>query len=108
MGMILALNLRVLPPGAPPSPRASEEAWMNPSRKKGEKDIELVAARLKEQLLSLCPRTARSNRSFLFKQAQDPSVDKVKAMVGSLRHFAREKRVVVHYNGHGVDRKSVV
>ena len=104
--MILALNLRVSPPGAPPSPRARSEAWIMPSKKKNDRSVDVIARVLKEQFLNLCPKASRTSRSFLFKQCQDPPVDTVKSMCVQMRTFAKDKRIVLHYNGHGVPKPS--
>ena len=39
-----------------------------------------------------------------YKQSLDPTVEEVKKLCDTLRRNAKDERVLMHYNGHGVPR----
>jgi len=104
VGIALALNLKVSPPDAPPSPRAREEAGFLPSRKAIDNDIEKIGQILKTQYSNWLPKNLGRGKGVPVKTCLDPSTDQIKSFCLQLRSNAGEKRVVFHYNGHGVPK----
>lgn len=104
LGIVLALNLRVGSPDAPPTPRPHQESWIIPSRKPQDNAIEIVNSRLQEQYSQWAPKSTGSRGGIKYKACLDPTLDDVNKLCTSLRQYAREKRVLFHYNGHGVPR----
>ena len=46
----------------------------------------------------------RSAKPLKFRRALDPTVEDVRALCLGLRRQAKNDRVILHYNGHGVPR----
>lgn len=106
---MLALNLTVAPPDAPPSPRPKMECWTEPAKRRQDKGIDTVAANLQAQYLKWDPRAmsrgaSRGRPGIRVKQCLDPTQEDVKRMCISLRQYAHTKRLIFHYNGHGAPR----
>ena len=95
------MNFKTSPPDAPPSPRARKEAWIIPSKRPGDRSVELIADAIKHQYLQLFPKSKKTASCF-YQQALDPGVDSVKTIFTSLRQSAGDHRILFHYNGHGV------
>lgn len=59
--------------------------------------MENVGAQLQDQYQRLHARAR-------FKSCLDPTTDEVKRLCLHLRRYAKDERVLIHYNGHGVPR----
>ncbi|KAJ5095649.1 Armadillo-like helical [Penicillium alfredii] len=80
------------------NPTSKLECWVDPTSTTGggqNKIMEQIGKKLQEQYETLSLRTR-------YKQYLDPSVDETKKFCISLRRNAKDERVLLHYNGHGV------
>lgn len=96
--LAICLNLGVDPPDVvKTNPSAKLESWVDPSAHTGgqTKALEEIGKRLQEQYETLSLRTR-------YKVYLDPSVEETKRFCVSLRRYAKDERVLFHYNGHGV------
>jgi len=96
--LAICLNLGVDPPDVvKTNPTAKLEAWVDPTATTAgqTKFIEQIGRRLQEQYEALSLRTR-------YKQYLDPSIEETKRFCISLRRNAKDERVLLHYNGHGV------
>ncbi|KAJ5103779.1 hypothetical protein N7532_004308 [Penicillium argentinense] len=81
--LAICLNIGVDPPDVvKTNPTSKLECWQ-------------IGKKLQEQYETLSLRTR-------YKQYLDPSVDETKKFCISLRRNAKDERVLLHYNGHGV------
>lgn len=96
--LAICLNIGVEPPDQlKTSPGAKLEAWQDPTQPPVQKALETIGKSLQAQYETLAIRTR-------YKQYLDPSVEETKKFCVSLRRNAREERVLLHYNGHGVPK----
>lgn len=97
--IMLCLNIGVDPPDVVKTqPCARLEAWVDPANVIDQKKaIEQIGRNLQQQYETLSTRTR-------YKQSLDPCVDDAKRVCVGLRRSARDDRILVHYNGHGVPR----
>jgi hypothetical protein len=103
IGLILALNTGTDPPDLhKPHPCATLECWIDPSKLSRSKAKDVIAERLELQYAKW--QLVRSARPLKYKRAVDPTVEDVRALCMQLRRQAKQERVLVHYNGHGVPR----
>lgn len=97
--LAICLNIGVDPPDVVKTNPASKlECWVDPTSTTGggqNKIMEQIGKKLQEQYETLSLRTR-------YKQYLDPSVDETKKFCISLRRNAKDERVLLHYNGHGV------
>ncbi|KAJ5888440.1 hypothetical protein N7495_008481 [Penicillium taxi] len=97
--LAICLNIGVDPPDVvKTNPSAKLECWVDPTSTTGggqNKIMEQIGKKLQEQYETLSLRTR-------YKQYLDPSVDETKKFCISLRRNAKDERVLLHYNGHGV------
>ncbi|KAJ5239635.1 Armadillo-like helical [Penicillium chermesinum] len=97
--LAICLNIGVDPPDVvKTNPTAKLECWVDPTSTTGggqNKIMEQIGKKLQEQYETLSLRTR-------YKQYLDPSVDETKKFCISLRRNAKDERVLLHYNGHGV------
>ena len=97
--LAICLNIGVDPPDVvKTNPSAKLECWVDPTSMTGggqNKIMEQIGKKLQEQYESLSIRTR-------YKQYLDPSVDETRKFCVSLRRNAKDERVLLHYNGHGV------
>ncbi|CAL5872696.1 uncharacterized protein PFLUO_LOCUS6963 [Penicillium psychrofluorescens] len=97
--LAICLNIGVDPPDVvKTNPAAKLECWVDPTSTTGggqNKIMEQIGKKLQEQYETLSLRTR-------YKQYLDPSVDETKKFCISLRRNAKDERVLLHYNGHGV------
>eukprot|EP00123_Amoebidium_parasiticum_P013960 comp22248_c1_seq1/m.32844 comp22248_c1_seq1/g.32844 ORF comp22248_c1_seq1/g.32844 comp22248_c1_seq1/m.32844 type:complete len:1305 (-) comp22248_c1_seq1:384-4298(-) len=101
VGLIVALNIGVDPPDIfKTSPCARKECWLDIHNLPPNKALEQVGQRLQQQYDKLNSRQGQVR----YKPCLDPTVDDVKKMCAALRRCAKDERVLVHYNGHGVPR----
>ncbi|KAF1983882.1 WD repeat-containing protein-like protein mip1 [Aulographum hederae CBS 113979] len=99
--LALCLNIGVDPPDViKTSPCAKMECWIDPTQStssQGSGPINLIGKQLQTQYEQLSLRTR-------YKLSLDPTVEEAKRYWGNLRKNARNERVLLHYNGHGVPR----
>jgi regulatory associated protein of mTOR len=96
--LAVCLNIGVEPPDQlKTSPGAKLEAWTDPSIPPVQKALENIGKALQAQYETLAIRTR-------YKQYLDPSVEETKKFCISLRRNAKDERVLLHYNGHGVPK----
>lgn len=94
----VCLNIGVEPPDQlRTSPGAKLEAWQDPTIPPVQKALENIGKALQSQYETLAIRTR-------YKQYLDPSVEETKKFCISLRRSAKDERVLLHYNGHGVPK----
>lgn len=97
--LAICLNIGVDPPDVvKTNPSSKLECWVDPTSTTGggqNKIMEQIGKKLQEQYETLSLRTR-------YKQYLDPSVDETKKFCISLRRNAKDERVLLHYNGHGV------
>ncbi|EOO01891.1 putative torc1 growth control complex subunit kog1 protein [Phaeoacremonium minimum UCRPA7] len=96
--LAVCLNIGVEPPDQlRTTPGAKLEAWQDPSIPPVQKALENIGKTLQAQYETLAIRTR-------YKQYLDPSVEETKKFCISLRRNAKDERVLLHYNGHGVPK----
>ena len=96
--LAVCLNIGVEPPDQlRTSPGAKLEAWNDPTVHPVSKTLENIGKSLQAQYETLAIRTR-------YKQYLDPSVEETKKFCISLRRNAKDERVLLHYNGHGVPK----
>lgn len=96
--LAVCLNIGVEPPDQlKTNPGAKLEAWQDPTVPPVQKALENIGKALQGQYETLAIRTR-------YKQYLDPSVEETKKFCISLRRNAKDERVLLHYNGHGVPK----
>jgi regulator-associated protein of mTOR len=96
--LAVCLNIGVDPPDQlKTSPGAKLEAWTDPTVPPAQKALENIGKALQAQYETLAIRAR-------YKQYLDPSVEETKKFCISLRRNAKDERVLLHYNGHGVPK----
>ena len=96
--LAVCLNIGVEPPDQlKTSPGAKLEAWTDPFVPPATKALETIGKNLQQQYENISVRTR-------YKQYLDPSVEETKKFCISLRRNAKDERVLLHYNGHGVPK----
>ncbi|KYK59900.1 meiotic regulator-interacting protein [Drechmeria coniospora] len=96
--LAVCLNIGVEPPDQlRTTPGARLEAWTDPSVPPIQKALENIGKALQSQYETLAIRAR-------YKQYLDPSVEETKKFCVSLRRNAKDERVLLHYNGHGVPK----
>ncbi|KAI1424549.1 raptor N-terminal caspase like domain-containing protein [Xylaria sp. FL1777] len=94
----VCLNIGVEPPDQlKTNPGAKLEAWQDPFVPPATKALESIGKSLQTQYENISVRTR-------YKQYLDPSVEETKKFCMSLRKNAKDERVLLHYNGHGVPK----
>lgn len=96
--LAVCLNIGVEPPDQlKTNPGSKLEAWQDPTVPPVQKALENIGKALQTQYETLAIRTR-------YKQYLDPSVEETKKFCISLRRNAKDERVLLHYNGHGVPK----
>lgn len=96
--LAVCLNIGVDPPDQlKTTPGAKLEAWTDPTIPPAQKALENIGKALQAQYETLAIRAR-------YKQYLDPSVEETKKFCISLRRSAKDERVLLHYNGHGVPK----
>ncbi|VUC33151.1 unnamed protein product [Clonostachys rosea] len=96
--LAVCLNIGVEPPDQlKTNPGAKLEAWTDPTVPPVQKALENIGKALQAQYETLAIRAR-------YKQYLDPSVEETKKFCISLRRNAKDERVLLHYNGHGVPK----
>ena len=98
VALVMCLNIGVDPPDVLKiSPCARMECWINPLAMQPAKALEAIGKALQAQYERWQPRAK-------YKTQLDPTVEDVKKLCQSCRRNAKNERVLLHYNGHGVPR----
>ena len=98
VALVMCLNIGVDPPDVLKiSPCARMECWINPLAMQPAKALEAIGKALQAQYERWQPRAK-------YKTQLDPTVEDVKKLCQSCRRAAKNERVLLHYNGHGVPR----
>lgn len=101
VALVLCLNVGVDPPDIlKTQPCAKLECWVDPFSMPPQKALEAIGSELQKQYERWQPRAR-------YKQSLDPTVDDVKKFCTSLRRGAKDDRVLLHYNGHGVPKPTI-
>ena len=101
VALILCLNIGVDPPDVLKiSPCARMQCWINPLSMQPQKALDAIGKALQAQYERWQPRAK-------YKLQLDPTVEDVKKLCVSCRRNAKNERVLLHYNGHGVPRPTV-
>ncbi|OIW30816.1 hypothetical protein CONLIGDRAFT_700427 [Coniochaeta ligniaria NRRL 30616] len=96
--LAVCLNIGVEPPDQlRTNPGARLEAWNDPTVPPVAKALENIGNSLQAQYETLAIRTR-------YKKYLDPSIEETKKFCMSLRRNAKDERVLLHYNGHGVPK----
>jgi len=105
VGLILALNIGTDPPDvSKPSPCAKLQCWMDPSSTSRAKAREQIGVLLEGQYARW---QGQLRAKLKYKRALDPTVEEVRNLCNSLRRTAKNERVILHYNGHGVPKPTL-
>lgn len=103
VGLVMALNVGTDPPDiTKPHPCAKLQCWMDPSSISRAKAKEKIGERLEAQYAKW--QQQRAAKPLKYRRALDPTVEDVRALCLGLRRQARNERILLHYNGHGVPR----
>lgn len=98
--LILALNIGTDPPDLnKPTPCAKLQCWLDPTSMSRAKAKERIGERLEQQYAKWQQRS-----KLKYRRALDPTVDTVRELCFRMRETAKNERVLLHYNGHGVPR----
>ena len=101
VALVLCLNIGVDPPDVLKiSPCARMQCWINPLSMQPQKALDAIGKALQAQYERWQPRAK-------YKLQLDPTVEDVKKLCLSCRRNAKNERVLLHYNGHGVPRPTV-
>ena len=96
--LLVCLNLGVDPPDVvKTNPCATMECWVDVPNltSSNTKILETIGRKLQDQYENLSIKTR-------YKQYLDPSIDELKKLTVALRRNAKDERILLHYNGHGV------
>lgn len=100
VGMILALNIGTDPPDVVKrNPCAKLQCWIDPTTMSRAKARERIGEKLEQQYARWQQRARLK-----YKRALDPTVEDVRGLCVTMRRQARNERLLLHYNGHGVPR----
>lgn len=103
VGLVLALNIGTDPPDiSKPHPCAVLECWIDPRSVSRAKAKEIIGERLEMQYAKW--QLVRTARPLKHKRALDPTIEDVRSLCLQMRRQARNERILLHYNGHGVPR----
>jgi regulator-associated protein of mTOR len=96
VALVLCLNIGTDPPGiVKPFPCARKECWLDPFAHPKSKSLENIGNALQAQYEKWQPKAK-------FKHCLDPSPDDLRRVCVNLRKAAKNDRLLLHYNGHGV------
>lgn len=97
VALVACLNLGTDPPDVvKPVPCARRECWLDPTEPK-QKSLECIGHALQQQYEKLQSKAK-------YKQCLDPTSEDLRRVCINLRNAARNDRLLLHYNGHGVPR----
>ena len=97
VALVACLNLGTDPPDVvKPVPCARRECWLDPTEPK-QKSLECIGHALQQQY-------EKWQSKAKYKQCLDPTSEDLRRVCINLRNAARNDRLLLHYNGHGVPR----
>jgi regulator-associated protein of mTOR len=97
VALVVCLNLGTDPPDVvKPNPCARKECWYDPVGPK-QKGLEIIGNNLQQQY-------EKWQSKAKYKQCLDPTSEDLRRVCMNLRKAARNDRLLLHYNGHGVPR----
>eukprot|EP00980_Cylindrotheca_fusiformis_P012282 scaffold3001_cov122-Cylindrotheca_fusiformis.AAC.7 len=103
VGLVMALYVGTDPPDiVKPEPCAKLQCWMDPASLSRAKAKEKIGDLLEAQYMRW--QQQRAARNVKYRKALDPTVEDVRNLCQALRRAARNERILLHYNGHGVPR----
>lgn len=103
VGLILALNIGTDPPDiTKPDPCAHLQCWMDPGSVSRSRAKEMIGERLEAQYARW--QQQKTAKPLKYRRVLDPTVEDVRTLCMGLRRQAKNERVLLHYNGHGVPR----
>eukprot|EP00500_Bicosoecida_sp_ms1_P003921 CAMPEP_0203813798 /NCGR_PEP_ID=MMETSP0115-20131106/4925_1 /ASSEMBLY_ACC=CAM_ASM_000227 /TAXON_ID=33651 /ORGANISM="Bicosoecid sp, Strain ms1" /LENGTH=325 /DNA_ID=CAMNT_0050722677 /DNA_START=157 /DNA_END=1131 /DNA_ORIENTATION=- len=98
VGLVMCLNVGTDPPDVfKVHPCARDECWIDPFSLPPQKALEKIGLTLQDQYTRWQPRAR-------YRVSMDPTVEDVRKLSVTLRKIAKDERVLLHYNGHGVPR----
>lgn len=98
VALVLCLNLGTDPPDVvKPHPCARKECWIDPTGQPKQKALEAIGNALQQQY-------EKWQSKAKYKQSLDPTSEDLRRICINLRKAARNDRLLLHYNGHGVPR----
>lgn len=98
VALVVCLNIGTDPPDViKPLPCARKECWMDPSGQPKQKALEAIGNLLQQQY-------EKWQSKAKYKQCLDPTSEDLRRVCINLRKAARNDRLLLHYNGHGVPR----
>ena len=97
VALVVCLNIGIDPPDiVKPVPCATKECWFDPTGSK-QKGLEYIGNALQQQY-------EKWQAKAKYKQCLDPTSDDLRKVCMNLRKSARNDRLLLHYNGHGVPK----
>jgi len=98
VALVVCLNIGTDPPDVvKPHPCARKECWMDPTGQPKQKALEAIGNLLQQQY-------EKWQSKAKYKQCLDPTSEDLRRICINLRKAARNDRLLLHYNGHGVPR----
>lgn len=98
VALVLCLNIGVDPPDTMKiSPCARMQCWIQPMTTQPQNELDAIGKALQAQYERWQPRAK-------YKLQLDPTTEDMKKLCISCRRNAKNERVLLHYNGHGVPR----
>jgi len=96
VALVVCLNLGTDPPDViKPVPCARKECWIDPVGGSKQKNLDSIGHELQHQYEKLQSKAK-------YKQCLDPTSEDLRRVCINLRKAARNDRLLLHYNGHGV------
>jgi len=98
VALVVCLNLGTDPPDVvKPVPCARRECWIDPIINTKNKNLDNIGHALQQQY-------EKWQSKAKYKQCLDPTSEDVRRVCMNLRKAARNDRLLLHYNGHGVPK----
>ena len=96
VALVVCLNIGTDPPDVvKPVPCARMECWIEPAGNTKQKSLETIGQALQGQY-------EKWQSKAKYKQSLDPTSEDLRRVCINLRKAARNDRLLLHYNGHGV------
>ena len=97
----LCLNIGVDPPDIiRTNPSSQLECWIDPMKLPNSRALKTIGDKLVNQYMQWNPK----NSNIKYLQKLDTQPDKIRIICKQIRQESLDKRVIFHYNGHGVPR----
>ena len=98
VALVVCLNIGTDPPDVvKPHPCARKECWFDPTGPGKQKGLEIIGNSLQQQY-------EKWQSKAKYKQCLDPTLEDLRRVCINLRKIARNDRLLLHYNGHGVPK----